>query len=41
MYGVSQASMNWRADGMACEEYNRLHPLTEDTKEAWISQVVA
>jgi pyruvate dehydrogenase E1 component len=25
-------------DGMACEEYNRLHPLAEDVKEAWVSK---
>ncbi len=25
-------------DGMACDEYNRLHPLTEVTKESWVSQ---
>jgi pyruvate dehydrogenase E1 component len=23
---------------MACEEYNRLHPLTEEVKESWVSQ---
>ena len=25
-------------DGMACDEYNRLHPLAESTKESWLSQ---
>ena len=25
-------------DGMACEEYNRLHPLAEEAKEPWVSQ---
>ncbi|WP_224973187.1 pyruvate dehydrogenase (acetyl-transferring), homodimeric type [Acinetobacter oleivorans] len=25
-------------DGMACEEYNRLHPLTEEVKESWVSK---
>ncbi|HRA90599.1 MAG TPA: pyruvate dehydrogenase (acetyl-transferring), homodimeric type, partial [Acinetobacter sp.] len=25
-------------DGMACEEYNRLHPLSETAKESWVSQ---
>ena len=25
-------------DGMACEEYNRLHPMAETAKEAWISK---
>src|SRR5690606_39588612 len=26
-------------DGMVCEEYNRLHPLAEDVKEAWVSKI--
>ena len=25
-------------DGMACEEYNRLHPMSENVKEAWVSE---
>ena len=25
-------------DGMACEEYNRLHPLSEEVKESWVSK---
>ncbi|KAA8731290.1 pyruvate dehydrogenase (acetyl-transferring), homodimeric type [Acinetobacter qingfengensis] len=25
-------------DGMACEEYNRKHPLAEEAKESWVSQ---
>ncbi len=25
-------------DGMACEEYNRLHPLSDDSLEPWVSQ---
>ena len=25
-------------DGMACEEYNRLHPLAEEVKESWVSK---
>ena len=25
-------------EGMACDEYNRLHPLAESTKESWLSQ---
>ncbi|MNV39293.1 Pyruvate dehydrogenase E1 component [compost metagenome] len=25
-------------DGMACEEYNRLHPMSENVKEAWVTE---
>ncbi|HRM14233.1 MAG TPA: pyruvate dehydrogenase (acetyl-transferring), homodimeric type [Acinetobacter parvus] len=25
-------------DGMACDEYNRLHPLTETAQESWVSK---
>lgn len=25
-------------DGMACEQFNRLHPLSEDVKESWVFQ---
>src|SRR5690606_41087053 len=25
-------------NGMACKEYNRLHALAEDVKEAWVSK---
>ncbi len=25
-------------DGMACEEYNRLHPISKNVKEAWVTE---
>lgn len=28
-------------DGMACEEYNRKHPLEEEPKESWVAQQLA